>query len=278
MRLLLNPISQKRYDSIVKNPPQSILLIAPTGSGKSTILDNLSEDVTGKDNAGRIIELKPLEGKNSIGIEQVRELKRLLRLKSALKRVILIKNAGVMTIEAQNSLLKILEEPPKNAHFLMSVDTSNQVLDTITSRTSTWRLNPPTEKQLRDYFKNYPLDELNKALSIGSGRTGLICSMLKEQQTHPLIQSIDVAKEILAENRFERLLRIDLLNKDSTQAKLVIEALTLVCKSALEASAAKNSSSAQQWHKRLKSTTQAQRWLENNVQPKLVLSHLFIVL
>lgn len=49
-------------------------------------------------------------------------------------KVFIIKNIDLSTIEAQNKLLKVLEEPPKNVYFLISAKQADRVLPTIKSR------------------------------------------------------------------------------------------------------------------------------------------------
>lgn len=72
----------------------------------------------------------------SIGIEDVRSLYNTLFLKpvkSPLKAVI-IKDAQLLTTEAQNALLKILEEPPAQTLLLLTADSSESLLETVRSR------------------------------------------------------------------------------------------------------------------------------------------------
>jgi len=278
MDLLLHPISQKRYDAYVKDMPQNILLVAPTGSGKETILTNLALTVLGDHPAGRLYELRAPEDKHSISIDVIRELKVSLRLKSDAHRVVLVPHAEDLTLEAQNSILKLLEEPPANVHFLLAVTKLGDVLDTIQSRTSVWRLTAPTKPQIEAYFKNYPSIQVTKALAIAEARVGLITALLADEQNHPLLYNIDIAKEILQESHFDRLIRVDALSKDATQVRLLLEALALVCKAALDHAALKQLQSVKQWHRRLTKVTQAQQEIADNVQAKLVLSHLFMVL
>lgn len=278
MKLLLHPLSQKHYDAIVKDPPQAILLVAPAGSGKETLLKSLAKDILGPHPVGRLFELLPLEEKNSIGIEAIRDLKMMLRLKSAERRVILVTKGSLLTAEAQNSLLKILEEPPRHVHFLIGVNNLGEVLTTIQSRSTVWRLNLPSQVQLRDYFSAYPEKVLSKALAIGESRVGLVSAMLQEKHNHPLLQAIDNAKEILSEDHFNRLIRVDPLSKNLPQTKVLLEAIELVCKAALENAASKNSHSTLQWNKRLRYIIEAQNDLSKNVQAKLIISHLFLVL
>lgn len=72
----------------------------------------------------------------SIGIEGIRTAYSTLFLKpvkSPLKAVLII-NAQLLTHEAQNALLKVLEEPPQSTQFILTVDTIEALLPTIHSR------------------------------------------------------------------------------------------------------------------------------------------------
>ncbi len=72
----------------------------------------------------------------SIGIEDVRQLFSKLYLKplrSPIKAVI-VKDAQLLTPEAQNALLKVLEEPPAQTMVLLTADTEDALLPTIRSR------------------------------------------------------------------------------------------------------------------------------------------------
>lgn len=276
MDLLLHPHAVERYKLLVSDPPQSILLVAPAGSGKETLLHQLAADILGKNPAGRLFELTPPEDKKSIGIEAIRELKVSLRLKSAESRVVTIPHAELLTTEAQNSFLKLLEEPPAKTHFFMAVTKLGDMLDTIQSRTAVWRLTLPTKQQLDEYFADKPDAMRAKAIAIGESRIGLISALLDDDQNHDFLHAIDTAKEILGEKHFDRMIRVDALSKDAPQATLLLEALELICKAALENAANNNAHTVRQWHKRLVLVTEAQELIAESVQSKLVLSYLFM--
>ena len=70
----------------------------------------------------------------SIGIEAIRIMKRAISIKHERRYVVVIHEAQWLTIPAQNALLKTLEEPPKNVHFLLTVPHHNRLLPTIQSR------------------------------------------------------------------------------------------------------------------------------------------------
>lgn len=76
------------------------------------------------------------EDGNTIGIEDIRDIKKKIYLLPAQGKykVVLVKNAQNLTIEAQNSLLKILEEPPNDTFIILSCSSSESLLSTIISR------------------------------------------------------------------------------------------------------------------------------------------------
>ena len=77
-----------------------------------------------------------IEEKDSIKIEKIREIKKELNLKPAfsLAKVVLLSEAEKITLPAQHSLLKILEEPPGKAIILLTTQNKKMLLPTIISR------------------------------------------------------------------------------------------------------------------------------------------------
>lgn len=73
---------------------------------------------------------------NSIKIAQMREMQENIYQKPIVssKKVFIINNAEKMTQEAQNSLLKTLEEPPSYIVIILIVSNENLLLNTIKSR------------------------------------------------------------------------------------------------------------------------------------------------
>ena len=73
---------------------------------------------------------------NSIGIEEIINMQKKLFLKPIKSPVkaIVIEEAQLLTVQAQNSMLKILEEPPDKTIILLSAETSEAFLPTIISR------------------------------------------------------------------------------------------------------------------------------------------------
>jgi len=98
-----------------------------------------------------------LDKEKKIGINTIRHLQIWLQKKpyQAPKKIVLVKRAENLTIPAQNAFLKILEEPPKNSIIILTVQNTNLLLSTITSRCHIVRL-PFVFSQKRElkYKKN----------------------------------------------------------------------------------------------------------------------------
>lgn len=94
-------------------------------------------------------------GGNNIRISSIRAVKRSFVLESAEFgwRFVIIFDAGKLSIEAANSLLKILEEPPKDTTFLL-ISSSNTLLPTIQSRCQEITIPPISGENILEYLQN----------------------------------------------------------------------------------------------------------------------------
>jgi len=89
----------------------------------------------------------PPEDKEAIGIEQIRDLVADLNLTSyeGAGKVAVIEPANAMTVNAANSLLKTLEEPPGDALLILIADRVGRLPATIFSRCQRIDFAPPKE-------------------------------------------------------------------------------------------------------------------------------------
>lgn len=81
-------------------------------------------------------DLLYFEAESKLGIEQSRKVKEHLSFKpiQAKGRVVVLENASSLTTDAQNALLKILEEPPQEALIILGVNSEADLLPTVISR------------------------------------------------------------------------------------------------------------------------------------------------
>jgi DNA polymerase-3 subunit delta' len=97
------------------------------------------------------------ENGGPIKIEQIRDLKQKLGLKPAVgtKKATIIYAAKNLTAEAQNALLKTLEEPPEDTVIILCTPNENLLLPTIVSRCEIQRLNPNIEIRNSKQISNF---------------------------------------------------------------------------------------------------------------------------
>lgn len=96
------------------------------------------------------------------------------------KKIFVIHNFDVSTTEAQNKLLKVLEEPPKNVYFLLSAKRQDKVLPTIKSRCDKIVISPLADEEVEKYCK----DKL--ACILGNGYLGRTLALEKDENLKSL--------------------------------------------------------------------------------------------
>ncbi len=89
--------------------------------------------------------LTPEKGKNSLGVEPIRQLIETLYNFSQQggAKVVWLPHAELLTEAAANALLKTLEEPPEQTYFLLGCHEPSQLLPTLRSRCFYWHLTTP---------------------------------------------------------------------------------------------------------------------------------------
>lgn len=119
-------------------------------------------------------DLQVISSETSIKIAQVREMISSLAVKplSGEKRIIIIDDAATMTVEAQNSLLKSLEEPFSYNLFILLTQTPEVLLPTIRSRCQIYHfkpLKPPEVAAILQKETSFSETEISEVLAPAKG-------------------------------------------------------------------------------------------------------------
>lgn len=138
-------IGQKYLKRYVKtlieegNFPRFSIFVGSKGSGRKTFVNEIIRDLTD----GIYVE-------SGIKVDDVREL-----IADAYKvhslAVYFIPDADNMSNAAKNALLKVTEEPPNNAVFIMTLEDEANTLSTIRSRAQIFYMDMYYPKDLQDY-------------------------------------------------------------------------------------------------------------------------------
>ena len=147
------------------------LISGEDGIGKSILAEILGKLILNGDLNREyvdIINYRP--SKASFGVDDVREIIDEVNKKpfEGDKKVMIIHQGNKLTIQAQNALLKTIEEPPTEVYIIILCESLELILDTIKSRCEIYKLTPLTKDELYKYIaiKGYDYSEEEKASAI----------------------------------------------------------------------------------------------------------------
>jgi DNA polymerase-3 subunit delta' len=120
-----------------------------------------------------MIFLGPAENKKIITISQIRDMGGIIasRANEAAFRMVCILHADLMNPQAQNALLKMLEEPPKRTFFILAAAQTASLLPTILSRCRRIDFQAPSPHEIKIFLcTQYGLE--SRSAHIISGTAG----------------------------------------------------------------------------------------------------------
>lgn len=115
---------------------------------------------------GSSVDVVEIDAASNRGIDEIRELREKVKyLPNVLrKKVYIIDEVHMLTPEAFNALLKILEEPPEHVIFIMATTEPNRVIPTILSRCQRFDFYPIPADKIKIRLRNIAENE-NIAIS-----------------------------------------------------------------------------------------------------------------
>lgn len=144
--------------------PHALIFDGAEGSGKKTaaIMTASALEPDYSDKIRRMISPDVTlhtteEGKKSIGVSLIRSIREAAYItpQELSIRVFIISGAHTMTVEAQNALLKILEEPPGKVYFFLLCENASALLPTVRSRAPVLRMQSFADGELTEYLVSH---------------------------------------------------------------------------------------------------------------------------
>lgn len=215
-----------------------ILCEAPISSGACGVCPSCKQ-INSK-NHPDVFYLTKQKDKKTLGIEEIREqiIKQVyIKPFIAQKKVFIINDGDDLTTEAQNGLLKVLEEPPSYVTFIILVTKQSMLLDTVLSRSCVLNLHPAPKEDVISYLKNNFPDktdsEIEFSAKFSQGIIGKAVKILNDEDYKALFfeisrQMANVMSEKKALVNFHRFL-ID--NKENIET--IIEFMLIYLRDAL---------------------------------------------
>ena len=141
--------------------------------------------------------IESVDGK--IKIEQIRQMQRKVAEKPIISnnKVYIIDDADTMTTEAQNCLLKTLEEPPEYITIILICTNEGNLLSTIKSRCTRIQFEPIKDEEIKEYVKTKLPDEQisEKLIELAQGSIGKAIKLNERKDIYENIENILVSMQ-----------------------------------------------------------------------------------
>ncbi|WP_244834319.1 DNA polymerase III subunit delta' [Clostridium sp. BJN0001] len=162
------------------------LITGVDGIGKSIIATKMASAILNRDVEECADLIKYYPKSKSFGVSNVRSVLEETNKKpyEGDRKVIILYKCELMTVEAQNALLKTIEEPPYGIFLILLTDSLESILDTIKSRCEIYKLTPLSKSDIQEYinimYKETEISEKKAAIAYSMGVPGKVDRFLND--------------------------------------------------------------------------------------------------
>lgn len=238
MNVLVNPRIEKHLEYLRQHLPHALLIVGKKGSGARTLAHALAGQHTKTPQLISPEKDKKPDRTGSIGIEQARKLYETVRSHTTNARVIVIEDAHLMTAQAQNALLKLLEEPNKHTHFILSAHTRQGLLPTILSRVQSIELPPITPDQTNTLLDTLQVHDPRIRAQLQFVAAGKPAELIHLAQTPTALtargQIVSDARTLLQADPYERLKLCHAYKDDRARTLRLVDTCLQLLRGSLE--------------------------------------------
>ena len=180
-------------------------------------------------NSGNHTDFYEIEPENkTIKIEQIRQMQEKIAEKpiTSNRKVYLIIDSDAMTKEAQNCLLKTLEEPPEYTTIILTTSNESKLLNTIKSRCMKISFEKIEENKIEEYLTNNLEIEISKELiKLSGGSIGRAIALQEEKEVYEQVNK--VLKNIGKEDLITTFNNSEILYKEKEKIQEILEYINI---------------------------------------------------
>jgi DNA polymerase III delta' subunit len=174
----------------------------------------------------RLADEKTGKLKKNITIEQIREIKNKLAKSSFLNsyKIAVINRAELMSLEAANALLKLLEEPAKEVVIILLVEKLDHLPQTILSRCQKFRLEAVSRELIYDYLIDLGSgrDLANELSYLALGRPGVAINFYRDAEVWEKYQTtVKDFLKLMSTDNLHKLKMAEKLNQECSSDDIV---------------------------------------------------------
>ncbi|MCQ2417968.1 MAG: hypothetical protein MJ071_09215 [Oscillospiraceae bacterium] len=162
-------------------------------------------------------------------VETIREIRKEVGIlpNNGNMRIFIFSDADGMSVQAQNALLKSVEEPPAHACFVFTVESMGTLLPTLLSRMTAMNVFPvsPEESAAALQRLGFPEQDIQSAVARYEGNIGKCITYLSDETTRTNVETAsELTLALASQNEYEllRLLSDAAADKDSLRQILLL--------------------------------------------------------
>ena len=187
-----------------------------------------------------ISEYIPAGTANSFHVDTVRNIinDAYVQPNEADYKIYILANAHCMNQNAQNALLKILEEPPKYVVFILTTNSKSALLSTVLSRSVCVSLEGVDIERAANYIashcENVDYNTAKKTAETFNGNIGKAIVSLQDSKTSELVDACNkICKALASSNEYEMLTLCSVFQKDRQGVVFACDLLKSIFRDAL---------------------------------------------
>lgn len=259
-RFLCNENVKEQLSFLISSSrlPHAIIIEGEEGLGKRTLARELAQALVCRSDDEKpcnhcaqcrkaekgvhpdIFEYSAAGGARSFHIDTVRDVinDAYMSPNEADYKVYILGNAHCMNENAQNAILKVLEEPPSYAVFILTVSSRTMLLETVLSRAVVLAVSGVDKKTGAEYItdKHPDIDYSSalEAITAFKGNIGKAEESLAGGTMQRIIEIVnDIAAAVMSDSEYDLIKSTSVLGKDRQELVTVLNLIKTVFRDAL---------------------------------------------
>lgn len=235
--------------------PHSFLLYGPKGAGKKTLARYLTAQLLcGEKDApcfaciscrtvqnGQHPDVFSVSHSGKLGGFSVDTIRHIcsdayIAPNNGARKIYLFEDADRITVQAQNALLKLVEEPPDCTYFIFTAEEKHVFLDTILSRVSSVGVMPCSEAECRQALLAFGHTdaEATEAITAFHGNLGQCINYLTAEETRRAVSRIHTISDcLIRRDEYGLLVALTAASNEKQELRLCLNLLDRLLRDAI---------------------------------------------
>ena len=185
-----------------------------------------------------IVFVNPQKDKATIGVEPIRDMitESLIKPFYNKHKVFIINEGDILTTQAQNAFLKIIEEPPEYAVFIIVCTNADALLETVLSRSVTITFTPVSDREIKAYIEEKYPDEprVDFLVKYSMGIPGYVDTIIEREDFDEMREEVlNLLPRLLSKNKLHGFDVADYIDKHKDIAAEIYDMMLMYLRDAI---------------------------------------------